>query len=180
MAEVALQAATVTHRDAQTMLNAARNAAGLEIEALRSLVATTEAAANLQQMELALEQTRLQLQRLLDDTVITAPISGTITTAFAREGAIAMGLIFILEDTDNLRIITNIREYDIAKIDTGMVVEITSNATGSAQYAGVISRINLAATPHVPIVMFEIEIDITSADANLRIGMNTRINIPLE
>lgn len=180
MAEVALQAAIITHRDAQTMLNSTRNAARQEIEALQSLVTVTEASANLEQMELALAQTRIELQRITADTIITAPISGTLTTVIAQEGGVGMGLMFVIDDTDNLRIIASVREYDIAKVETGMEVTITTNATGSGGYTGMISRINPAATPNMPIVEFEMEVTVTSADANLRIGMNTRINIPLE
>ena len=47
-------------------------------------------------------------QRNLKDTKIIAPISGTVTTVTAREGAIGMGVLFVVEDT-GLRIGMNTR-----------------------------------------------------------------------
>ena len=55
-----------------------------------------------------------------------------------------------------------------------MEVTITSNATGTAEYTGVISRINPAATPSSPVVEFEAEVAVTSAGTGLRIGMNNQ------
>jgi multidrug efflux pump subunit AcrA (membrane-fusion protein) len=178
--EIALQAANAAHRDAQLMLSSARDMARQELEALESLVIVTEASANLTQLELALRQTELQLERILEDTYLTAPISGTVTLAAAREGSMGMGLMFIVDDTEDLRVITGIREYDISLISVGMEVVITSNATGGGSYAGVVSRINPAAIPNMPIVLFEVEARVTQADTSLRIGMNTQRAISLE
>jgi len=177
--EIALAAARSSHRDAQEMLRAARSAANQEVEALRSLVTITEATTNLEQLELALEQTLLQLSRHQDDATITAPVSGTITSVIAREGAMATGLMFIIEDTANLRVTTGIREYDIAQVTQGMEVTITSAAAGSAEYNGVITRINPAATPFAPVVEFETEVAVAAENTSLRIGMNARVHIPL-
>ena len=178
-AEIALQAASAAHRDAQAMLNSAQNFAQHELETLEGLVVVTEAAANLTQLELALQQTELQLERILEDTYLTAPISGTVTLALAREGSVGPGLMFVVENTEDLRVITGIREYDISLISLGMDVVITSHAAGGGSYAGVISRINPAAVPNMPIVLFKVEIHVTDADTSLRIGMNTQVVIGL-
>jgi len=177
--EIALAAARSSHRDAQEMLRAARSAANQEVEALRSLVTITEATTNLEQLELAIEQTLLLLSRHKDDATIAAPVSGTITAVIAREGATAAGLLFVIEDTDNLRVITGIREYDIAQVTQGMDVTITSAATGSAEYMGTITRINPSATPYAPVVEFETEVTVAAENTSLRIGMNARVHITL-
>ena len=171
-----LQSAIVAQQSAQEMLNASRIAAQQDIERLRGNLASTEAASNLEHMEIALQQ----LKRHLEDSIITAPISGTVTAVVAREGAVGMGLMFVVEDTDNLRIITSFREYDLARIKTGMEVNITSDATGSTEYAGIITRINPSATPSAPVVEFEAEVAVTSVSTDLRIGMTTRLDINLE
>ena len=173
---ISLETAAASKQSAQEMLNAARVAAQQDIERLRSSVASAETGANLEHMEIALRQ----LERQLEESTITAPISGTVTAVIAREGATGMGLLFTVEDTDNLRIITSFREYDLGRVEQGMEVVITSNATGTAEYTGVISRINPAATPSSPVVEFEAEVTVTSADTGLRIGMNTRVSVALE
>jgi len=172
----ALQSAITARDSAQEMLHASRIAAGQEIERLRSQVSNAEISTNLEHMETALEQ----LERHLNDATITSPISGTVTSVIAREGAVGMGLLFIVEDTDNLKITTSFREYDLARLSPGMEASITSDGTGGAVYTGLISRINPAATPSSPVVEFEAEVAITSVETSLRIGMNTRITITLE
>jgi len=167
----ALQRAVNARNSAQEMLRASRVAAEQEIERLRSQVANAEIAGNLEHMEASLRQ----LERQLDDAQITAPISGTVTAVIAREGAAGMGLMFTVEDTDNLKIVTSLREYDLAKFSSGTQVNITTSGTGSTVYTGVISRISPAANPDSPVVEFETEVEITSADTALRIGMSARV-----
>ncbi|MCL2853782.1 MAG: HlyD family secretion protein [Defluviitaleaceae bacterium] len=168
----AVQMAEAAHQHAADSLAAARTAAAQDIERLRSNAANAQIAANLEHMELAVAQ----LEHQLAEAAITAPISGTLTHAAVREGAIASGLLFTVADTDNLRIITGFREYDIADITLGAGVTITSDAGGAA-YEGTIHRINPAATPSAPVTEFEAEVIVTSRDTSLRIGMTTRLTV---
>ena len=171
--ETAVSAAGVARTDAYAMQNAARAAARYEIEHLRSLVQGAEISSNLLHMEIALNQ----MERDLKDTLITAPISGTVTAVIAREGDPAGGLMFVIEDIDSLRIKAPFREYDIARIYEGMEVIIRADATGDTMHKGIISRINPAATLGASVVEFETEIFIVSENAGLRIGMNARVEI---
>lgn len=173
---ISLQSASTAHQNAQEMHQAARISAQQDIERLRSHAVSAQVGANLEHMEISLQQ----LERHLTDSTITAPISGTITSAIAREGEFPLGRLFVVEDTENLRIITSFREYDIGRIREGMEVVITSDATGDVEYAGIITRINPAAIPYSPIVEFETEVLVSSADTDLRIGMNARIYLPLD
>ena len=170
-----LELAAASQAQAQRQLSAARTGANQDIERLRSSVASAQASANVEAMEITLQQ----LERQLEDSTLIAPIGGTVTAVIAREGAVGMGLMFTVEDTDNLRIITSFREYDLARVHAGMPVTIMSDSTGNAVHSGEIVRINPAATPNSPVVEFEAEIAVTSA-ADLRIGVNTRINIALD
>ena len=171
----ALQSANTAYQSARELLSAARIAAQQDIERLSSNLRSAEISANFEVMEIALQQQ----ERHLQDSTITAPISGTVTSVIAREGAAGMGLLFVIEDTDDLIIISSFREYDIGHIESGMEVRITTDATGGSQYTGTIARINPAATPFSPVVEFEAEIHVNSPDTSLRIGMSTRISIEL-
>lgn len=173
---ITLQSAETSYANARELVNAARSAARQEVEMLRGSLATAEIAANLEPMEIAIQL----LKRQLEDSTITSPINGTVTAVIAREGAAGMGLMFVVEDIDNLRIITGFREYDISQISTGMEVTIIPDATGDIHYKGVISRINPAASPFSQVVEFEAEILVTSENPSLRIGMNTRLEISPE
>jgi len=143
---------------------------------LQSEFALQSAAAARQQAQAMVDSTRVALER----SVLRSPIGGTVTAVIAREGSVGMGLMFVVEDTDNLRVMTSFREYDLDRLATGMEVAITPIAAGSSGYTGVISRINPAATAHSPVVEFEAEVLVTSADTSLRIGMNTRLNVAVD
>ena len=174
--QVQLNSARSAHSDAQSMLNAAREAARQEVEMIRGNVELAEIATNLEHMEIALQI----LERQLEQSVLTAPVSGTVTAVHAREGAPGIGLMFTIEDTDNLRVVTSFREYDIGLLSPGMEVTIIPNAAGIAPHTGIISRINPAAIVGSPVVEFEVEIQVTSDNTGLRIGMNTGVKIGLE
>jgi len=142
---------------------------------LQAQFALQSAIAFRQQAQALINATRVALER----SVITSPISGTVTAVIAREGSVGMGRLFVVED-DALRIITSFREYDLGRVHTGMGVVISSDATGNAQYSGIISRINPAATSGMPVAEFEAEVLVTSVDTGLRIGMGARLAIVLE
>jgi len=166
----ALSSAQAAYNNATAMLNASRTNARQDIERLRNQVANAEISANIEHMEITL----LQLKRNLNEATIVSPIDGVITAAVANEGAIGAGLLFTIEDVDNLEIVTHFREYDLARLYHGMEVSIIPSGVGDVVYTGYISRINPAASQS-PIVEFEAIVRVTSAETDLRIGMTTRV-----
>jgi multidrug resistance efflux pump len=156
------------------LLTAARSAANQEIEMLRNAVITAELASDLEPLEIAIQM----MERQLEDSIITAPIDGTITAKIAREGGLGMGLMFVVEDTSSLRIITGFREYDIAFLSQGMEVSISPDGVPGT-YTGVISRVSTHTSPFFPVPTFEAEIGVTSEDTDLRIGMTARIDVQI-
>jgi len=137
--------------------------------------AVQSAVALSRQAQAQVDATRIALER----SVIRAPISGTVTAVAAKEGSVGMGLLFVIEDIDNLRVMTSFRESDLSLVRTGMGVTITSDATGNSEYAGVINRINPAAMAFAPVPEFEAEVLVTSANTSLRVGVNARLDIDL-
>jgi HlyD family secretion protein len=73
---------------------------------------TSTAKTNLEVQKLTLEKQR----KTLNDAKIIAPIDGTVTMVNAKENSTANGLLFIIEDTENLIVSTAIGEYDISLI----------------------------------------------------------------
>ena len=188
-AETALENAINRYNDARTNLDNAQAtlhaanvnasaAAAQDTQRLRGQVVAAETATNIDHMIVALEKLELQLS----EATIVSPISGQVTAVIATEGAVGMGVLFTVEDTNNLEIITSFREYGLASVTPGMEVGITSAGTGDTIYTGYISRINPAATASSAssIVEFEATVNVVPQETNLRIGMNTRLNIPLD
>ncbi|GHU78816.1 hypothetical protein FACS1894191_0280 [Clostridia bacterium] len=132
----------------------------------------------------------LSIQKLEEDmakAVITAPVSGTVTSVSAIAGASGSGLLFVIQNTDNLKVVTNIKEYDIEAVSVGDRVTIETDATGETKFTGKLSRIaptsTLTATGGTASstdAEFEAEVSVSSSQKGLRIGMNTRMSIITE
>ncbi|MCL1993051.1 MAG: efflux RND transporter periplasmic adaptor subunit [Spirochaetes bacterium] len=124
----------------------------------------------------------------LGSQLVRAPIDGFVTAVFAREGAAGPGLLFVVEDTENLKVRTRFREDDVGRIRPGMSVEIRPYAAfGGAVYTGIVSRINPAAvknelgeTALLGVAEFEAEVAVVSQNTSLRIGMNARLAVVLD
>lgn len=165
---------------------ATENSIAQQIDTLKdNLIGSQIAAQSTKSQEIAIQS----LQDTLADATITAPVSGVVTAVYAEEGQPGNGLLFVIEDTDALKITTNIREYDVGNIKVGMPVVIRSDATGDKEISGTVTYIAPAAnktengntlTADDSTVEFEAEVQVNEADSGLRIGMNTRLTVLLE
>ena len=165
---------------------ATENSIAQQIDTLKdNLIGSQIAAQSTKSQEIAIQS----LQDTLADATITAPVSGVVTAVYAEEGQPGNGLLFVIEDTDALKITTNIREYDVGNIEVGMPVVIRSDATGDKEISGTVTYIAPAAnktengntlTADDSTVEFEAEVQVNDADSGLRIGMNPRLTVLLE
>ncbi|WP_089610596.1 HlyD family secretion protein [Dehalobacterium formicoaceticum] len=128
-----------------------------------------------------------KLEKNLSDAKIKAPIDGTVTGVYAVEGSPGSGLLFVVEDTKNLMITTYVKEYDSGQVHPGQMVRIKSDATGDQVINGKVIKIAPASTKNAAgnidtsgTVEFETEVSILDDHPELKIGMNTRLNIVLE
>lgn len=132
----------------------------------------------------------ISIEKLQDDVekcVVTAPVSGTITAVNAIEGNSGNGLLFVIQKTDDLKVVTNIKEYDIATVGIGDTVIIKTDATGDEEFSGTLTKIaptsTLTATGETTSstdAEFEAEVAVNSGADSLRIGMNARLSIVTE
>ncbi|MCL2574343.1 MAG: HlyD family efflux transporter periplasmic adaptor subunit [Defluviitaleaceae bacterium] len=175
-----LTSAQVTYDNAAAALVATQSAANQELDRLSSNVQSSQIALNNEARLIGLERLELQLA----DSVIVAPISGTITASFATVGSSGSGLLFVIEDTENLKITTRIREYDATQVQLGMAVEIRTDSTGTQIFEGELSSIDPTAIrnamgdiANINDVEFGAEITVLSTETPLLIGMNTRLTV---
>ena len=174
-----LREARIAYQNALDSRNAIKNAVQREVESLEQSVASTELA-----NDITLDLLKMQrLNKQLGDANITAPISGMVTAVYAKEGAPASGLLFIIEDIDRLVIKTSVQEYDVNLITEGMPVSIKSDATGEDVYEGQVEKIyptsqkNTSSENTSSKVTFETDVALLSQDSDLRVGMNVRLGI---
>ncbi len=136
-------------------------------------------------VELELEQLREDLEA----THIYAPSDGTVTACYAVENspisttAGGLGLLFVIEDVDSLVIETDVDEYNVADLYVGMPATIRSEAAGNEPYTGVVSFIaptttktNTGTSTEPGKGKFAVEVSVTSAKTNLRIGTGARVS----
>ena len=74
---------------------------------------------------------------------VEATTSGTVTAISAQNGAPANGVLFTIEDTNSLRVVTNIKEADVGTVQPGMKVTIKTDATGDKEYTGTVQSLSL-------------------------------------
>ena len=83
-----------------------------------------------------------ELQDQIDAAVVTAPISGLITSLNVEAGDdYNGGLIAAVENVDTFEVTTEIDEYDINKIQIGQEAVIRTNATGNLELSGTVTAI---------------------------------------
>lgn len=90
------------------------------------------------QVEYSNDKSDIILQNKKDDVqkcVITAPVSGTVTTVNAEVGNNAGGVLFTIEDLDDPLITVEIKEIDVNKVKPEQDVEVTTDATEDGEFA---------------------------------------------
>jgi len=120
-----------------------------------------------------------QAQSRYNDTIITAPVDGTITSIDIKQGELASALkqVIILQDVSNIYLEANINEANIASLKVGMPVDISYDAFGSdAMYKGNISKIYPSSTLISGVVNYKVQVSVEQSE-NLRPGMTANMTI---
>lgn len=179
----AVQDARLAYENALQDRDVAALAAERKLQTLRETIEKGQISAQSQADQLTLKS----LINDLNESTLTAPISGTVTALYAKEGMPGNGLMAVIEDTDNLIVKTTVREYDIANVKEGMPAIIKSDSTKEQEFDARVERISPAAakdadgtTKSDGNVEFETEVALLSKDSGLRVGMNVRLNIIIE
>lgn len=128
------------------------------------------------------------LKQQLNDTKLKAPISGVVTAVNAKAGGITGGVIFVVENTDELILSANVSEYDIKDVVPGQRAIIKTELTGDKEIIGRVSMVAPAATkPQGQVstnsadkVEFKVEVKIEDKDPNLKIGTSARGKIVIK
>ena len=175
----AVDSAWRAYQTALTSLDSTKKGTEDQLEAYSDTLASSNAGAN----TAVTQESIRQLNQTLDDTKITAPVSGTVTAVYASVGSSGSGLLFVIEDTDHLVISTSVKGYDLGDVKTGMTVEIKSDATGDSVIPGTLTTIaptakknQLGDTEASNDPSFEAEVSVDSAESGLRIGMEARLS----
>lgn len=134
--------------DAQRAVDDAKENYDLAVKNAQSSLSSLKASADREKV-LSGNNTQLIaleiLKEKLDDCVITAPCDGTITSVNCTEGENAVGTLFVIEDTDNLKMTASVKEYNVSKLTPGMEVTVTIPSLDNMEFDGVVSKLAPAA-----------------------------------
>jgi len=118
-------------------------------------------------------------QAALENTIIRAPASGTITSVDIKVGELATALkeVFVLQDVENLHLEANISEANIANIKTGQPVDVTFDAFGPDQkYQGAVLSLDPASTVVSGVVNYKLTTSVEQGNG-IRPGLTANMEI---
>ena len=114
------------------------------------------------------------LQATLDDCTLTATMDGTITALNATVGSVCSGTVATIQDVDDLTVEVTIPANAVGQLAPGMQCKITSDATGSTEIAGTLTRIDPVANEQGS---FGATVSVNGADSGLLIGIPAQVEI---
>ena len=168
--------------DAEVALQEAEEQRELALHGYSNSVSSAQIATD----QTVTEMNLADAQENIDKCTVTAPAAGTVTAVYVNEGeSNASGsLLFVIENLDELEIVTSVREYDIASLAVGMPAEIKTDATGDTVYSGQVKDIAITAqkdaygnTVSSSNAEFDVTLSVDPGEGGLLVGMNGRATI---
>lgn len=179
-AQTSLEKARANLDKAKASYEAAKVSSSDSLVTYENKVKSAQTSTNFNDQYIAVQK----MQDDLEKAAVLAPVSGTVTEVGVVPGSSGSGLLFVIQETDALKVISNIKEYDIASVSLGDKVSIKADATGNTVFTGTLSKIAPTSTltangsiQNSTTAEYECEIAVASGKAGLKIGMNTRLSI---
>lgn len=123
----------------------------------------------------------------LEDTIVRAPISGTILQKSVEEGQVitsSMGamasagtLLVTMANLDNVYVNTDVNEADVGKVQPGQPVTITVDAFPDRKFQGTVLKIAPQGKVVQNVTTFEVITEIENPTGILKPGMNASVEI---
>jgi len=115
----------------------------------------------------------------LSQAWIKAPFAGTISISHPQIGdQVAPGThAFRLDDLSTLYVDLDVSEIDINQVEPGQEVTLTFDAIRGKEYNGEVVDVGLIGTEIQGVVTFVVTIELTDADADIRPGMTSAVDI---
>jgi len=174
----------------KTKLAESRLVSTREVEVAQTAYAVAEAEYRAAEHAVAEAQALLEAARDdLNKTVITSPMSGTVTSLNVEEGEIVITgtmnnpgtVIMTISKLDTMEVRAQIDETDVTKVAVGQKAEITVDAFPDTILQGVVSSVGSSArtgaSPLGERATFEVRIRILDSMPGLRPGMTTTVDI---
>jgi HlyD family secretion protein len=124
----------------------------------------------------------LAAQTTVDSHSLTAPFAGTITEVDVKPGdqVTPASVAFRLDNLHRLLLDMLVSEVDINSIQAGQPVDMSFDAILDKQYKGVVSQVAPVGDAIQGVVQFNVTVELTDADENVKPGMTAAVNITVE
>lgn len=130
-----------------------------------------------------------EAETLLDDTVIKAPLTGTILKKFVDEGQIISSTLssasegtplFSMANLEKLYVKAMVDEVDIARVSPGDDAEVTVDGLPGRSFKGKVVRIAPQGRVERTVTVFETWVEVYGANSLLKPGMTADVEIITE
>ena len=176
VAQQQLDSAQARYQSAEIALSTAKDNLSL-IQEKGGPQSTGVASTQVEQAQAALDLAQSQL----DSTVVTSPITGTVSTRNVDAGElVASGVpAFVVIDSSSVTAEASVSQDTVEKIRRGERISVAvDTANGSSRMQGVVDTISPAADPRSQ--GYLIKVSVSNNDGLLRPGMFARVSFPVE
>ncbi len=154
-----------------------------ELASLKEQIPADQANHQLSLKELQLKQARLELEELKqrqqknrEDSVIYAPISGTVVLPETGRYGVGMDVpagtvLATLVDYDKLQVVIPVDELDISRVKEGQAVNLAAEALPGRLITGVVVQVASRGRNQGGVATFDVAIEISPMEG-LKVGMN--------
>lgn len=171
----AVTQAETSYINAITNYNTTQRSLEQQLESYKLAIETAEANADQSSSELQLQE----LEDSLDDYVITAPMSGEVTSLDCQVGDITQvsstTSLATITNYDKMMVSISVSEYDISNLSIGSAVTVTVDAL-DRDYEGTVTAIDKIGTNSSSIAYFTCEVEFTP-DGDVLEGMTAEVNL---
>ncbi len=135
------------------------------------------------------------MYRDLEDTIIRAPMSGTITHVYAKQGTAPSGALFSIEALDQLFTEVKVKTQDVTKIRPNMKVKVKRDGDDDHEFPGEVVSVSQSAEATAPASgtdgksgsnstskspEFNVRVRLLGPQGSFLVGMKTRAEIILK
>jgi RND family efflux transporter MFP subunit len=169
-------------RAAEVMLNDMLSAPDTKEVAIKRLqVEIAKQSLELAQQSLELAGKSLeQAQKQLDEATLTAPLDGTVSHVYVKEGdtiSPAMPIVQII-DLASMQLKVQVDEIDVADVKPGQKAVIELDARPNLKLEGQVNFISFTPTVEGGVVMYDVTVGFTVPEnSGLRVGMSATADI---
>jgi HlyD family secretion protein len=187
-AEAGLEVARAKLANSQAQLRRIQklfaNASISEVDRETAQLEVANSKAEVVRAEVALENARIAM----DDTIVTAPIAGTIIERLVERGQVISSpgqdvgggtLLMRMADLTRVRVRALVDETDIGKVAPGMPAKVTVASFANRTFEGRVLKIEPQATLVQNVTMFPVLVELDNSDGLLKPGMNADVSLDI-